>query len=85
MICIRAPLRKAGDVVLEVKHLAGESRPVDANLSLRAGEVLGIAGLIGAGPHGIAAERFSDCSAIKSGEIRVAAYVGLGIAGTTMG
>jgi ribose transport system ATP-binding protein len=68
-------VRKAGDVVLEVKHLAGESRPVDANFSLRAGEVFGIAGLIGAGRTELLRSIFG-LQPIKSGEVRVAAYVG---------
>ena len=44
----RSP-RHAGDLVLEIKHLAGKTKPVDASLNLHRGEVVGIAGLIGAG------------------------------------
>jgi ribose transport system ATP-binding protein len=44
----RSP-RAPGDVVLEVKDLAGVGVPVLASLTLRRGEVLGIAGLVGAG------------------------------------
>jgi ribose transport system ATP-binding protein len=38
-----------GDPVLEIKHLAGKSRPQDATFTLRRGEILGLAGLVGAG------------------------------------
>jgi ribose transport system ATP-binding protein len=38
-----------GDVVLEVKEVAGAPRLKRASLSVRAGEIFGIAGLIGAG------------------------------------
>jgi len=38
-----------GEVVLEVEHLQGQPLPTDATLQLRRGEVLGIAGLVGAG------------------------------------
>lgn len=38
-----------GGPVLEVRQLAGESRPRDVSFTLRDGEILGIAGLVGAG------------------------------------
>lgn len=38
-----------GRPVMEVRALAGESKPSDVSFSLRAGEILGIAGLVGAG------------------------------------
>ncbi|HSH92508.1 MAG TPA: sugar ABC transporter ATP-binding protein [Roseimicrobium sp.] len=41
--------RKAGEVMLSLKNVAGRSKPVDATLELRTGEILGVAGLIGAG------------------------------------
>ncbi len=40
---------EAGDVVLELDALAGARRPRRASLALRRGEILGIAGLVGAG------------------------------------
>ncbi|HEY0456272.1 MAG TPA: sugar ABC transporter ATP-binding protein [Verrucomicrobiae bacterium] len=39
----------AGEPVLEVNNLAGERRPRGVNLTLRAGEILGIAGLLASG------------------------------------
>lgn len=44
----RSP-RNPGEIVLETSDLAGERAPQSATLSLRGGEVLGIAGLMGAG------------------------------------
>jgi len=38
-----------GNPVLELRGVAGRSRPRSASLTLRAGEILGLAGLIGAG------------------------------------
>ena len=38
-----------GEPILEVKNLAGARRPNNATFTLRKGEILGIAGLIGAG------------------------------------
>jgi len=41
--------REPGEVVLELDHLGGSVLPEDASLSLRRGEVLGLAGLVGSG------------------------------------
>jgi ribose transport system ATP-binding protein len=41
--------RNAGDVVLSMHELAGVTKPESATLELRRGEVVGIAGIIGAG------------------------------------
>src|SRR6185503_9330916 len=38
-----------GGPILEVRHLAGNRRPRDVSFTLRQGEILGIAGLVGAG------------------------------------
>ncbi len=40
---------KAGEPVLEVRGLRGRTKPAQAGFTLRAGEILGIAGLVGAG------------------------------------
>jgi ribose transport system ATP-binding protein len=44
----RSP-HKLGEPVLELRELAGETKPQAVSLMLRAGEILGIAGLVGAG------------------------------------
>jgi len=41
--------RTPGEVVLELRNVSGKRLPRDVNLSLRRGEVLGIAGLVGSG------------------------------------
>lgn len=41
--------RTIGDSVLELANVAGLTKPNDVNLDLRAGEVLGVFGLVGAG------------------------------------
>ena len=41
--------RPLGEPVLELKALAGRGKPRSVNLTLRAGEIFGVAGLIGAG------------------------------------
>jgi len=41
--------RQAGEAILELRNVAGELKPRSVNLSLREGEILGIAGLVGAG------------------------------------
>jgi ribose transport system ATP-binding protein len=70
----RSP-RHAGDLVLEIKHLAGKTKPVDASLNLHRGEVVGIAGLIGSGRTEFLRSIFG-LDRIKSGTVRVGAYVG---------
>jgi ribose transport system ATP-binding protein len=70
----RSP-RKAGEVVLEVKDLAGRSKPVDATLTLHRGEVVGIAGLVGAGRTEFLRSLFG-LDRVRSGEIKLASYSG---------
>ena len=70
----RSP-RKAGDVVMELNSLAGKTKPHNADLGLRKGEVLGIAGLMGAGRTELLRAIFG-LDAIRSGRVRVGAYVG---------
>jgi ribose transport system ATP-binding protein len=70
----RSP-RKAGEVVLDVSHLAGRGKPRDASLQLRRGEVMGVAGLIGAGRTELLRALFG-LAPVKQGRVRVAAYSG---------
>ncbi len=64
-----------GEVLLELDHLAGPNRPVNASLSLRRGEVLGIGGLIGAGRTEMLRAIFG-LDPIKNGEIKVGIFRG---------
>ena len=64
-----------GDIVLAVRELAGARLPVEASFELRRGEVLGIAGLIGAGRTELLRTIFG-LDRVRRGEIRVAAFVG---------
>jgi ribose transport system ATP-binding protein len=67
--------RRPGPVVLDLESLAGVDKPVEASLTLRRGEVLGIAGLVGAGRTELARTIFG-LDPVKRGTIRV-----LGVAG----
>ena len=67
--------RTAGEPVLELGELAGRKLPLSASLALRRGEVLGIAGLLGAGRSELLRAIFG-LSAVKSGTLRVKAVVG---------
>jgi ribose transport system ATP-binding protein len=67
--------RKPGEVVLEVTDLAGVEKPSRASLSLRRGEVLGIAGLVGAGRTELARAIFG-LDRVKSGVVKVLGVVG---------
>ncbi len=68
--------RKQGEVLLEVTELAGMSKPVSASLNLHRGEVLGIAGLVGAGRSELLRSIFG-LDPVRRGMIRVGTYVGL--------
>jgi len=67
--------RQPGDVVLEVEDLAGVDKPSSASLKLRKGEVLGIAGLVGAGRTELLRSIFG-LDAVKQGRIRIGIYTG---------
>ncbi|WP_428937665.1 sugar ABC transporter ATP-binding protein [Fontivita pretiosa] len=70
----RSP-RSRGEVILQIDDLAGTRKPVSASLSLHRGEVLGIAGLVGAGRTELLRAIFG-LDAVRRGQIRVAAYQG---------
>jgi ribose transport system ATP-binding protein len=65
--------RTRGEAVLDVSHLAGAGKPKDASLTLHRGEVLGIAGLVGAGRTELLRAVFG-LDRVKSGQVRVGAY-----------
>jgi ribose transport system ATP-binding protein len=67
--------RNAGEVLLEIKNLAGIVKPVSASLTVRRGEVVGIAGLMGAGRTELIRCIFG-LDKIKSGEIKIGVYFG---------
>jgi ribose transport system ATP-binding protein len=71
----RSPRRDDGEVILEVRNLAGTTKPQSASLTLRRGRVLGIAGLMGAGRTELMRAIFG-LARVSGGEIRVAAYSG---------
>ncbi len=73
---LRSP-RKAGDSVLEIANLSGISKPHSVNLTLRQGEVLGIAGLVGAGRTELLRVLFG-LDPVRQGNIKVGLYAGPG-------
>jgi ribose transport system ATP-binding protein len=71
----RSP-RTPGEELLHVDGLAAAGgKPAAASLALRRGEVLGIAGLVGAGRTELLRTIFG-LDAVKSGQVRVGGYVG---------
>jgi ribose transport system ATP-binding protein len=67
--------RQPGEVVLEIEDLAGLVKPESASLQLRRGEVLGIAGLVGAGRTELLRSLFG-LDPIRKGKIRLGVYAG---------
>jgi ribose transport system ATP-binding protein len=67
--------RRGGDVMLEIDDLAGRRLPVSASLKLRRGEILGIAGLVGAGRTELLRTIFG-LDPVRKGRIRVGLYTG---------
>lgn len=65
----RSP-RTPGQTILELRDLSGSKLPVRASLSLRRGEVVGIAGLIGSGRTETLRALFG-LDTVGSGEIRI--------------
>jgi ribose transport system ATP-binding protein len=68
-------VRTPGEVILEVKDLAGAIKPRRASLALRRGEVLGIAGLVGAGRTELLRAVFG-LDPVREGTVRVATFTG---------
>jgi len=67
--------RSPGEEVLRVVDLAGRTKPVSASLTLHRGEVVGIAGLIGAGRTEFLRSLFG-LDPVRRGQIRVGSFSG---------
>src|SRR5262249_50769848 len=67
--------RTPGEVVLELSSVVGRKKPRDASLQLRRGEVLGIAGLMGAGRTELLRAIFG-LDPVRSGDVRLLAFHG---------
>jgi ribose transport system ATP-binding protein len=67
--------RCPGEVILEIEDLAGFRKPESASLQLRRGEVLGIAGLVGAGRTELLRTLFG-LEPVRRGRIRLGVYTG---------
>jgi len=67
--------RTPGEEVLRIEGLSGRAKPAWASLSLKRGEVLGVAGLIGAGRTELLRAIFG-LEPVRSGQVRVGAHLG---------
>ncbi|MFT3786568.1 MAG: sugar ABC transporter ATP-binding protein [Tepidisphaeraceae bacterium] len=67
--------RTQGEAVLEINRVAGRAKPRDASLTLHRGEVLGIAGLVGAGRTEMLRTIFG-LDAVRSGSVRIGSNLG---------
>ena len=67
--------RTAGEAILDITDLVGADKPRSASLTLHRGEVLGIAGLVGAGRTELLRAIFG-LDPIKRGTVRLKAFVG---------
>ncbi len=67
--------RQPGDVVLTCDSVGGTRKPTNASLALRRGEVLGLAGVVGAGRSELLRTIFA-LDPVRRGEVKVGAYAG---------
>ena len=67
--------RQPGEVILEIEDFACFEKPESASLQLRRGEVLGIAGLVGAGRTELLRGLFG-LEPVRKGKIRLGVYTG---------
>ncbi|MGB2959932.1 MAG: sugar ABC transporter ATP-binding protein, partial [Bacteroidota bacterium] len=67
--------RRPGEVLLEIRELSSLPKPLSASLTLRRGEILGIAGLVGAGRTELLRALFG-LAPVKSGTIKLGIYSG---------
>ncbi len=70
----RSP-RRRGDALLTVTKLSGPSKPIEASFTLHRGEVLGIAGLVGAGRTELL-RVLAGLDPVRSGEVRLGTFSG---------
>ena len=70
--------RLPGDMVIEIKNLKGFQLPEDASITLKAGEILGIFGLVGAGRTELIRAIFG-LDPIQSGHINVKTISGFAL------
>ena len=64
-----------GEIILELGDLGGMKKPVRATMALRRGEVLGIAGLVGAGRTELVRAVFG-LDSVRSGKIKIGRHTG---------
>ncbi len=76
-------VRVPGDVVLDVRELSAVPKPLDASFALRRGEILGLAGLVGAGRTELLRALFG-LAPIARGDIRLFASPRLGPSAGTL-
>lgn len=69
--------RRPGEAILEIEGLCGAPKPQSASLKLHRGEVLGIAGLVGAGRTELLRTLFG-LDAVRAGRVRIGAFTGSG-------
>jgi ribose transport system ATP-binding protein len=67
--------RVPGEIILDVEQLAARDKPNYASVQVRRGEVVGIAGLVGAGRTELLQALFG-LREVRSGKVRVAAFSG---------
>jgi ribose transport system ATP-binding protein len=67
--------RKAGQAILEIENLKGITKPASATLTLHRGEVVGIAGLVGAGRTELLRTIFG-LEPVAGGRIKVGVHAG---------
>jgi ribose transport system ATP-binding protein len=67
--------RSPGEVVVTASSLAGARLPLDATFELRRGEVLGIAGIVGAGRTELLRAIFG-LDPVRRGQLKVGAWLG---------
>jgi ribose transport system ATP-binding protein len=67
--------RKPGDTILSIQGVSGQAKPQTATLELRRGEIVGIAGIVGAGRTELM-RILMGLDPIKCGDIRIASSRG---------